>query len=205
MYVCFIVYGYASICLIILSNDLIRIWFGKEYLFELSTVIIVVLNIFLNGLRYPSYVYRSTMGLFQHFKFIPIVAAIINIVTSILLAKLMGINGVYLGTIISIMTTYFIADPITIYKYEFKKSPIKYFIEFFKYVGLAVIVFIITYISTKGIIVNNFLDLVLKLIATSIVSLFLLWLFTFKTNEYQRIIGIVKKRLSKLINKIKRR
>lgn len=204
MYVCFVLYGYACVCLIILSNDLIRIWFGKEYLFNLSTVIIIIATIFIAGLRHASYVYRSTLGLFQHVKFIPILAAIINLVSSILLAKLIGLNGVYLGTIISIMSTYFIADPVIIYKYEFHKKPTKYFLIFFKYVILGILTFLITYLITKNIIVTNFFILIIKLIVTSIVSLFLLWLFTFKTNEYKRIMGIVKKRLSKLINKIKR-
>lgn len=203
MYLCFILYGYASICLITLSNDLIRIWFGEKYLFAISTVIIIVLNIFLNGLRYASSVYRSTMGLFQHAKFIPILAAVVNIVSSIVLAKLIGINGVYLGTVIAIMSTYFIADPIIIYKYEFKKSPTKYFLVFFKYIILGILTFLITYFITKNIIVNNFFMLVIKLIVTSIISLFLLWLFTFRSMEYKKVIGVVKKRFKKLLSKFK--
>ena len=203
MYLCFIIYSYASICLIVLSNDLINIWFGKEYLFGLSTVIIIVLNIFFNGLRYPSYVYRSTMGLFQHAKFIPILGAFINIVSSIILAKFMGIDGVYLGTILAIMSTYFIADPVIIYKHVFNKKPTKYFLTYFKYVILGAIVFIITYFITKNIIVTNFLMLIVKLIVTTIISLSLLWSFTFKCDEYKKIKSVALKRFKKLINKFK--
>ena len=140
------------------------------------------------------------MGLFQHAKFIPILAAIVNIASSIILAKLIGINGVYLGTVIAIMSTYFIADPIIIYKYEFKKSPTKYFLVFFKYIILGIL---ITYFITKNIIVNNFIMLVIKLIVTSIISLFLLWLFTFRSMEYKKVIGVVKKRFKKLLSKFK--
>lgn len=204
MYLCFIIYGYSSICLIILSNDLIKIWFGKEYLFSLSTVIIIVLNIFFNGLRYPSYAYRSTMGLFKYMKLIPLLAAVINVISSIILAKFIGINGVYLGTIVAIMTTYFIADPITIYKYQFHKKPTKYFLTFFKYIGLGIITFLVTYFLTKKIVVNSFLILFLKLIACSIISLFLMWLFTFKTDEYKRIIGVIKKKTNKFVKRFYR-
>ena len=57
------------------------------------------------------------MGLFQHAKFIPILAAVVNIVSSIVLAKFIGIDGIYLGTTIALMSTYFIADPVIIYKH----------------------------------------------------------------------------------------
>ncbi len=198
VYICFVVYGYAAICLTLLSNDLINIWIGEKYMFGMFTVFLCCLNIYINGVRYATYAYRSTLGLFQYFKFIPIASAIINIISSIVLAKYMGVNGVYLGTIIAIGTTYFWSDPVIVYKKEFHKSPIKYFLVFFKYLFYALLIGAVTYFVTKGIIVTNFLRLVLKLIAVSVTVLVLMILFTFNSWEYKALMEIIK-------NKLKRR
>jgi O-antigen/teichoic acid export membrane protein len=45
----FWIYGVASICLINLFNPFIILWLGKEYLFPISIVLIIVINFYLTG------------------------------------------------------------------------------------------------------------------------------------------------------------
>ncbi len=202
MYICFILYGYSTICMALLSNDLINIWLGPKYLFGLFTVIICCLNIYINGVRYAAYAYRVTMGLFQYFKFIPVLSAIINIVVSIVLAHKLGVNGIYIGTIVAIGTTYFWSDPVIIYKKEFHKSPIKYFVVFFKYLFITCLVGIVCYFVTKKMIIDSIYVLILKLIIISIIIISMFILITFNSFEFKELMKVIKKRLhrKKLVN-----
>ena len=58
------------------------------------------------------------MGLFSKGKYSPIVAAIINIVLSIVLGKYIGLMGIFLATSISRLLTTTWVDPYLIYKHK---------------------------------------------------------------------------------------
>ena len=84
-------------------------------------------------MRQTLFIYKNTYGLFQYDKYIPIVESIINLVTSIVLLKIWGIMGIFIGTIISTLTTCFWVEPYFLYKKKLKKSLMKYFFKYFTY------------------------------------------------------------------------
>ena len=98
----FFVVGY--LCLV---QDFIEIWIGADYLKNMDLVIAILLSIYFGQATNVVSMYRQTMGLFIEVRKIYPLMAVINVVASIILAKLMGLAGIPLGTAIARLFTVF--------------------------------------------------------------------------------------------------
>lgn len=99
---------------------------------ELDCFIIIV-NYYTAGVQYASTTYREVTGLFKVGKYRPLIAAIINLAVSIILAYPLGISGILLGTIISRLCVYFWYDPYIIHKTLFRRKLKHYFATYILY------------------------------------------------------------------------
>lgn len=147
----FIFYGFSALTLLYVLNNFIELWLGKEYIFNNLIVLIIVLNFYLTGMSYSLYSFKAAAGVYDEDKFVPIAQAAINLIFSILLVKPLGILGVLLGTLISIVALPIWNKPYIVYKYVFKRSSKEYFIDFIKYFGI---------ILVNGLVLYKIFDLV---------------------------------------------
>ena len=122
-------FGVFAIGVYCLANEFITIWIGEKYLITGLFVLILAINLYIEGLRKFLSSYRSSHGLFRNAKFMPLFGMIVNIVVSILLVQKIGIFGVLLGTLISNLVSFMWYDPFIIYKKSFLKSPKEYYIK----------------------------------------------------------------------------
>ena len=116
----FLFYGYFAAGLAVLLNPFIRLMFGEEYLFPMTIVLIVITQFYTTGMRQINLQFREAMGLFWHDRYKAVAEAIINLVASLILVQKHGVAGVFLGTIISTMTTCFWVEPYVLMKYGIK-------------------------------------------------------------------------------------
>ena len=116
----FLLFGYFSAGMVVLFNPFIKLMFGEEYLFSQAVVIIVVVQFYITGMRQINLQFREAMGLFWYDRYKPVAESIINLVVSILLVQRYGVAGVFLGTIISTVTTCFWVEPYILMKYGIK-------------------------------------------------------------------------------------
>lgn len=191
------IFGFCSIALLTLLNPFIELWIGNNYLLEYSAVVAIVLHFYINGVQFTGYTYRTTAGLFVKGKWAPIIAAIINIILSILLGYIWGITGILLATSIARLTTTTWIDAFLVHKYEFKTLWTK-FIR--KYIGYAIII-IINYLICELIISNiggGIVNFILKAIIVTVVSNIIFILAFLRKEEFKntlsRIINIFKGR-----------
>ncbi len=97
----YILYGMCFVGCMAVINPFITMWAGDKYVLGFWTVFVFCLNIYIEGMMTPVWTFRTTMGLFTHGRFLPLVTAGINLIVSILLARRMGLIGVLLGTTVS--------------------------------------------------------------------------------------------------------
>ncbi|MEH7336912.1 hypothetical protein V7161_30350, partial [Neobacillus drentensis] len=192
-----------SVSLIFLYNLLepfISWWLGEKYLLDHVTFIVILINFYLAGMRIAIATYKNTAGLFVQDKYAPLIEAVINLVSSIFLAKYFGLVGIFLGTTISTIATIFWTQPCIVYKNLFKKSVSTYFI---KYIFYAILTFITCFITSElcnyyvtGI---NFYSLITRggicLILPNIIYLTLFY----KSDEFEYI----KRALASLLSALK--
>lgn len=127
-------YGVAVICLYELINPFVELSFGKQYLFSNDVVLILCINFFVNGMRNAALIFRDSLGLFWHDRYKAIAEALLNLIISIVLVKQMGVLGVFLGTLVSMLATSVWVEPYVLYKYEFQMSCVGYFVRYLIYV-----------------------------------------------------------------------
>lgn len=127
------IYGFASICMFGLLDLFVEISFGKQFVFPATVTAILCVNLYLNGLRQAALIFRDTLGLFWFDRYKTIVESVVNLVTSIVLAKYLGAAGVFLGTTVSIVSVSIWVEPFVLYKEFFQESMAPYFVRFILY------------------------------------------------------------------------
>lgn len=188
----FYIYGFISICLLMLINPFIEIWLGNEYLLGIDICMVLMLDLFLDGIRFTSTTFRNTMGLFQKGKFVPLISSIFNIILSLILVKPLGIFGVLLATVISKSLIALWYDPLMIHKLKFK-TPFRKFIKMFIYF-LAIM--IIDFLICKGLLsliqTPGILGFLIKAITVGITTILIFLLTTFKMKEFKGLVDKIK-------------
>lgn len=120
-------YGIVAIFLYELLSLFVEISFGAQYVYEQSIVLILCVNFYVTGMRQAVLVFRDTMGLFWYDRYKAVAESVINLVASIVLAKSFGTAGVFIGTLISTMTTSAWVEPLVLYRIRLKASPMGYY------------------------------------------------------------------------------
>jgi O-antigen/teichoic acid export membrane protein len=129
-------YGWAAIALFELLDPFVEISFGKQYVFEQSIVFVLCLNFYLAGMRQASVVFRDSLGLFWHDRYKPVIESAINLVASVILTYYYGTIGVFLGTMISTVTTSLWVEPYVLYRYHLKEPLHRYFSRYAAYTAV---------------------------------------------------------------------
>lgn len=179
-YICF---GIFSLGFIFLANDFIKLWIGKKYVLNNGLVILLGLNLYMFGMQNTIIMYKNTMGLFTQGKYLLLLTAFINLVLSIALGKVIGINGIFLATLIARITTNFWYHPYIVYKYGLKKKFVEYIIRYLKFFIIIIISSIINEILSKNFVVEGIVDFLRKGTILSSINLFVLIIFFIKSDE----------------------
>lgn len=194
-----LLYGFCAGGLMLCLNPFIRVWVGEAYVLSLPTVIAILLHFYINGIQFAVYTYRTTLGLFVKGKWAPLFAAIINIILSILLAKVWGLVGIFLATSIARLVTIVWVDPYLIYKYKFKNSKVSQYAK--KYIWYSIMValnMIVCYFALQFVPPGKTLvGILLKAILYSILSISLYGLVFFRTEELREIFERVRNMIFK--------
>lgn len=189
------IYAFSSICLFILFNPFISLWAGNDYLFSLEVVFLIVLNFYLTGMRKSVLTYRDALGLFWYDRYKPVFEAILNLAFSILLVKILGISGIFLGTTMSTVAVCFWVEPLVLYKYGFKQSVKSYFITYFKFGMIMAFIGFITWVLTRLIWSQHLSGFIIKSIICLIVPNVLFVIVFRNSKEFKYLFSIVQKRL----------
>lgn len=182
---------FTSVCLLLLIEPFITIWLGKDFLLNKLVLFSLILNYYQTMMRCSFSVFKEGAGIWIEDKFVPLIQLSINIISSIILLKLIGLPGVFIGTILSSFSLWFYSYPKFVYKKLFNKNNIDYIKEIFNHTLLFILIIVLSY----------FLNIYFKnLIISIIISIFipnLILLIIYRKNEnlkyYIKLIKKLKK------------
>ena len=194
-------YSFCAICLGVLLNPFIKIWLGEKYILAGYIVLVIVINFYISGMRQATITYNTTLGLFWNDRYKPWFEAVINIAASIILLKRFGILGVFLGTFTSTVCTSLWVDPYILFKYGFKRDLVIYFKKYIKYTCITIIAAIITSFIAAQVIGDSILSFVIKCLICVIIPNVVIWLFTYKMEEYKYFKNLVDSLLKKILKR----
>lgn len=202
-FACFWFYGWSAICLLFLLKPFVRVWLGEDKLIDNLTVFLLCLNYYMTGCRVSLGNIKSAAGVFEPDAWMPIAQSIVNIVTSIIFARMIGLPGIYIGTLLSALIPSF-GRPYIVYHYIFHTKSIGYYIEYFKRFGiLAISCAMIAGVSSLISIQNGWAVLLFRLFLCIIIpNIFIVILYK-KTSQYQYCINLIQNIVKKVKEKLR--
>lgn len=168
-------------------NDFIYIWIGESYLLSDGVVFVIILNLYLYSMRRSVLTFRGAYGLYWEDRFKPLAEAIINLVSSIILVRYLGMVGIFLGTTISTVTTCFWVEPYILFKYGLKQPLALYFIGYMKYTVVLIVTCTATYYTSGLIQVESIVGFIAKGIVVVISITVINGALFFRTEEFKYI------------------
>ncbi len=175
---------FCVVCVLTLQQDFIYVWLGSQYQLENLVVYALVVNFYFSISLLPIWVFREATGLYQKTKYVMVFTAIINIVVSIALGKMIGLAGIIFATSISRLLTYFWYEPKLLFKTYFGHSCRIYFVSVIKSLIVTVLICIVVNSMASRIVVNGWISLILKGIAVAGVTGGLEYLIYHKSEGY---------------------
>lgn len=107
----------ATICfsLYILLNPFIILWVGQDYLLDHTSIVLLIIILYINTMRNVVDSFINAYGLFQDI-WAPIVEATLNIGGAIVLGYYYGLNGVLFGILLSLFLVIFCWKPYFLFR-----------------------------------------------------------------------------------------
>ena len=189
---------FTSTCLLVLLNPFIKIWLGNDFILDMCVVVVLVINYYQNIMQNTYSVFKNASGIWVEDKYVPVIKSLINLGSSIILLKIFGLAGVFLGTICSTLVLWFYSYPKFVYKRLFKKEYKNYYYQLFKSCILLFIITTITYYACNILVFSNLLiDLIIKIIICIFVSNIILIIVYLKDDNYKYYKDLIKTKILK--------
>ena len=196
----------SSMGFLIFINPFITIWLGKDFLFNIGVVILIVVNFFLTNYRRPALILISIYGLSYEQNKKVFVEITLNIVLSLfyLIVLDLGVAGILLGTVCSTVLTCIWYEPYSAFKYGIKSSAKEYFKNMIKHfsvftISIVCIILLDVFVFSKQeFIVTIFMKILLY------VGLFSIYIYTYRNHEAGKLIVRMMRKIL-FLNRLRRK
>lgn len=179
--------GNITIGVLFLIQDFISIIFGNEFQLDKLTVIAIVLNLFFSTCMRPVWTFREGTGMYKQIRYVMLVTAVVNLILSIVLGKLIGLSGIIFATSISKFVTYFWYEPKILFNKVFEKSVKKYFKSYLDNSVVTFVCIIICFFAINKLVGHTIFQWLIKaFICISIINAIYLIRY-YKTDEFKEI------------------
>lgn len=103
-------------------NPFVALFYGNDLVASKLITVLFILVLFIRFVRLPLMTYANGAGLFGQTRICTIVEAAINLTGSFFLINLIGIPGLLISTVISILIADFIIKPVIVHKLVFERG-----------------------------------------------------------------------------------
>lgn len=190
--------AWCSVCLLCLFQPFMELWMGKDMLLSTSSLICMVIYYYSWQFRTTGLYFKDAAGMWQADFWKPYVSALFNIIVNISLVLLIGINGVFISTIVCMIGINFPWETHVLFRDLFKRSPAKYVGQELINLGKAMIMCA----STYGLCMllpwqHGIVCLALRFALCLVVPNLIFLLFSFRMKEFSYAMGKIKQILKR--------
>lgn len=118
--------GFSAACYLAIFNGFISLWLGERFVLNDFFLFALVINTTVACICNPLWMTRESSGVFKSVRYVMLAAAVLNIIFSIVLAKIMGIAGIIIATAIARLLTLYWYEPYVLCKKVFKLTILAY-------------------------------------------------------------------------------
>ena len=189
----FWVYGFVFIAFVTLSQPFISLWLGEAMIIDNLTMILYFVCGYLTGQCTVTFNFKVAAGTFDEDKWVAIIQSVVNIIVSIVAVKMIGLPGVYIGTLAQRLIAN-IVRPIIVYKYVLEQSSWPYFRRFLLRGGgvaaIAYVMFLISRIILMELTWGRFFGMV---VLTAIVPNLIILLVYVRSDIFKGVLARIRK------------
>lgn len=194
--------SWCTVCFLCLVQHFIHLWVGDSYLLDNKIAFIFAIYFFIYKWFDMLYIYQEAKGLWWKNRYVQLIGAVTNLIINIILVKIIGLYGILLSTIFSILFVLDVGYFLVLFKeyfnrYNWKKQ---YIINQLYYLSVTLIVGVICYFLCNCL-ENSLFMFIIKGIILIILPNLLFLLFYNKKKEFiaarQFILDCFTKKLSK--------
>lgn len=120
-------------CSWVLAPEFIKVWIGEKYLLDSTTLLLMLLTLYVNTFRLSVDSYIMAFGLFRDI-WAPVAETALNIGLSILLGYFYGLNGVLCGVLLSLLIIVVCWRPYFLFREKFPGSLKRYIFVYFRHI-----------------------------------------------------------------------
>lgn len=194
--------SFCSICFFVMLNPFITLWLDESFLFEEWVVLVICILFFQQTSSSITITFVNATGLFVKDKYRPLIEAILNLSISIVLVRKLGIGGVFIGTIISGLLTYYWRTIYLLYKYAFKKRPNELVKLYATWISIALCVGFIVW-SICNSMPNNIFGFLLRLVICIVGCNGLFFIITYKVKYNKFCRSLILKKYGNKTNQLR--
>lgn len=126
--------GWAAVCLLCLYQPFMRLWMGEGRMLGWPEVFALSLYFYLLKCGDLRWIYHEGAGLWWESRWIAASEAVGNVVLNILLCKYLGLLGIIMATLLTLLFLNFLPCPVILFRYYFKNGKLReYFLDHFLY------------------------------------------------------------------------
>jgi len=191
--------GWCTICLICLYQPFMELWVGKELTLPFGVAVCFALYFYVLRIGDIRSTYSGAAGLWWENRFRAIAESVANIVLNIVLVQFMGVYGIIIGTLISLLFINQIYGSSISFQYYFKNGKHgEYLFYHLRYFLVTAGIGTITYFICSFVQCNLWLVLIIRAMICTIFPTVLYLLFYCRTREYREAVEWLIERMPML-------
>lgn len=184
--------GWCTVCLVCLYQPFMELWVGKELMLPSLDMFLFCIYFYVINMNNIRNQYISGTGLWWCLKRSFILETGMNLILNFILCKFLGITGVLLATIITILLFNYIQRNIILFQMYFKdKNPWYYMREQMLYALVMFVAVIVTYFICDHILCTGVMTIVLRGVVCIIIPNFIYascFIFSPRFNEAKKFV-----------------
>ena len=182
---------FTGTAILVIMQTFIQAWLGKQYLLPEIVLFVLVINFYQKMMRSSYITFKEAAGIYYEDRFVPIIESLLNIIISVVFVQIIGLAGVFIGTIVSGLLLWAFSYPKFVYKKLFERSYLNYAKETIGYILLFVGISFFTYLISMQITVSNiFVQLVMQAVIGLIIPNLIIILLFFRTENFKYLLEL---------------
>ena len=184
--------------LLCIFHPMMILWLKDENAtFPFYIEALFVIYFYLTAMTYITDLIRNSTGIWWQGKWIPIVETLLNLILDIIGVRLLGVSGVLVATLISLIFINIPFETWYVYKYYFQRNPAKDLAKYFIVGVCNLVIGASVYVICANVGGNIRVEFGLKMILSFLLVNFLLFLVNLNNKSMWEILHIFRKILQK--------
>lgn len=189
--------GLCTVCFFCLYQPFMKIWVGKDLMFDMGVVVCFCLYFYVHQLKSVQSAYKDAAGLWKEDMWRSYAANIFNLIVNIILVQIIGVYGILISTILALLVITYPWQTWMIHKKLFHCSMWPYFGRLGIYTIVTMGACLLTSFLCSFVPGEGVFALLIKMVICCLIPNVVFLICSFKTQEFKVMMITVNKVLKR--------